>query len=831
MKVSYCYGCMEPIAEYPCPKCGYAPRNNTTSYALQPGTILSGKYLIGKVLGQGGFGITYLGLDLQLQRKVAIKEYYPSGFVSRKGGTSNVIWYASEAAWEARQTGLEMVLKEARKMSKVGNIPAVVKVFNVFQENGTAYICMDYIQGQTLLDRLKRTGPLSWEAAKTLFLPVIQSMEQVHQIGLIHRDISPDNLMIQPNGSVKILDLGAAKDLNRNTGHSSLQVAKNGFSPLEQYMHSGNSGSWTDVYAMAATMYYALTGVLPPSALDRTDKDLLRWDLPQLRTLPPEVCRALQHAMAVRSAERTQTMTDFLQELQSKGRKPPKLPKKWLIAAVVILVTVVATVAGLSLSRDSALPSSTTQPKPAVLTNAPSEEQLHSRIRELIDTCTLETYDFRNGARMEFYFDSQDNECLRIFVNEDGKDQFTILAEYDAEGNALEEYGFEYQTLSRYIIWHRNAEGKTTERLEYQAGHVLIERMQYSYDAKGREISRIGTNQDGQTIFQGTSTYDTAGRETYTGVNEEGNHFEYLYSADGNLLEYTIKKPSGEHVNHTSFTYDTSGKTLEYISYNEKGEISHRQEYHYNGELQTGYTWYSYYTDNLSTTEYQFIFGPRDIRIGNRNLDEKYGSDMEYVRDMFSSWNFLDFQYNINDYSANYEIFRYDWGKYLGSDGFDEDGNLIKKSTELYDASGKNTGSEYIHYASDGTYSVTLYDGDFNWVSEKDYNRDGRLLSETIYQYDTDGNKTGSVKTEYKENGSYTETKVDASYHDLVSRTYDSSGTLISMVEYTYEADGTRAGSISTVYYNDGSYTVTVTKGYSEVVSRKTYDADGRLIS
>ena len=298
MKLSKCPGCMEDFSHYPCPNCGYDPSNaKNTEYALSPETILAGKYLVGKVLGQGGFGITYIGWDIALERKVAIKEYYPSGHVSRSPGTLQLTWYSSEPSQAARQDGMQIFLKEARKMVKVENIPGVVRVLDLFQENGTAYIIMEYVQGTTLKTYLQKNGPIPWEQAKQIFYPVISAMEQVHQAGLVHRDLSPDNLMLTPNGDVKILDLGAAKDLNLNSGASSMQVAKSGFSPLEQYVHRGSSGPWTDVYAMAATIYYAITGTLPPNAVDRLACDTLSWAEPKLKLLPAAVRDALQKAL------------------------------------------------------------------------------------------------------------------------------------------------------------------------------------------------------------------------------------------------------------------------------------------------------------------------------------------------------------------------------------------------------------------------------------------------------------------------------------------------------------------------------------------------------
>ena len=205
---------MEEIQGYPCPHCGFDPRSvKGIEYALPMGTILAGNYLVGRVLGQGGFGITYVGWDIALERKVAIKEYYPSGQVSRNPGSRDLTWYTNEQSRQARQNGMQMFLKEARKMSKVDNLTNVVRVRDIFQENETAYIVMDFVEGETLKARLDKTGPLTWKQAKDIFLPAIQAMEQVHQAGLVHRDISPDNLMLTPDGRVMILDLGAAKDL------------------------------------------------------------------------------------------------------------------------------------------------------------------------------------------------------------------------------------------------------------------------------------------------------------------------------------------------------------------------------------------------------------------------------------------------------------------------------------------------------------------------------------------------------------------------------------------------------------------------------------------
>ena len=327
MELNKCFGCMEEIQGYPCPHCGFDPRSvRGIEYALPMGTILAGKYLVGRVLGQGGFGITYVGWDIALERKVAIKEYYPSGQVSRNPGSRGLTWYTSVQSQQAKQNGTQMFLKEARKMSKVDDIPNVVRVRDLFQENETAYIVMDFVEGETLKARLEKTGPLPWEQAKGIFLPAIQAMEQVHQAGLVHRDISPDNLMLTPDGKVKILDLGAAKDLSVNNGASSMQVAKGGFSPFEQYTQRGSSGPWTDVYAMAATVYYTLTGKLPPVATDRVVEDTISWEEPGLKALSAQALEALQKAMVISAKNRMQSMEELEKGLYSTAVKPEPAP-------------------------------------------------------------------------------------------------------------------------------------------------------------------------------------------------------------------------------------------------------------------------------------------------------------------------------------------------------------------------------------------------------------------------------------------------------------------------------------------------------------------------
>ena len=336
MEVRRCMKCMHPLTagETVCPECGRAYGSvNAESFALKPGTILEGKYLVGEMLGQGGFGITYIGFDLLLEQKVAIKEYYPmsTGMVSRDGH-STVVWSSAMMGKTGTQKGFDSFLKEARKMAKLGGIPGVVGVKSVFIQNETAYIVMDFIEGETLLKKLQKNGPMDFDSCVKLMTPIMQALSEVHEHGIIHRDISPDNIMVRPDGKLILLDLGAAKDLdiqgNDGSVQSSQMVAKHGFSPIEQYSKSGKVGPWTDIYAMAATIYYCCTGILPPPATDRTIDDTLACQ-PRLTQAQFDI---LADCMRMRPQDRPQSMDTLLQMLthpqgEAKAEPPKVIPE------------------------------------------------------------------------------------------------------------------------------------------------------------------------------------------------------------------------------------------------------------------------------------------------------------------------------------------------------------------------------------------------------------------------------------------------------------------------------------------------------------------------
>lgn len=323
-----CLGCMEELKNGAavCPKCGWNNAvNNNVSHQLLAGSVLMGKYLVGRVLGEGGFGITYIGWDLILDRKVAIKEFYPQGIVNREltHHSTVVSCIGKEEFIEKEKEGF---IKEAKTMAKLGNIPGIVTMHDVFAQNGTVYIVMDYVEGKTLKAYVKENGNrLSAKTVISLLEPIFGALQKIHEKGLIHRDISPDNIMLRPDGTAVLLDFGAARQMSV-AGERSLTVnLKHGYAPMEQYQTRGVQGPWTDVYALSATIYRLITGRVPPSAADRIIED----DLPLPSTLGSDILprqeEALMKGLAIRTADRTLNISELWEGLsQAPAEKAPQ---------------------------------------------------------------------------------------------------------------------------------------------------------------------------------------------------------------------------------------------------------------------------------------------------------------------------------------------------------------------------------------------------------------------------------------------------------------------------------------------------------------------------
>lgn len=317
-----CYNCFIGTGGLnPCPQCGFDNRtvyNNPQQLPL--GTLLNRQYLIGRALGQGGFGITYLGFDLSSNQRMAIKEYFPSGLVTRQAAVVQPITQETQTAFIR---GVDAFYKEARILAKLVNYPNIVSVINFFQENGTAYFVMEYIEGQSFKDYLEnRGGRISFEEALFLLMPVMQSLDAVHKEGMLHRDIAPDNIYITNAGPTKLLDFGAARYHEDEDTHSVRTIIKPGYAPMEQYASGSAQGPWTDVYAMGATFYRAVTGKVPPDAPTRALHDDLRSPAQMGIILPVNADNAIMRAMALNIVFRFRSIADFGKMLTQVDSNP-----------------------------------------------------------------------------------------------------------------------------------------------------------------------------------------------------------------------------------------------------------------------------------------------------------------------------------------------------------------------------------------------------------------------------------------------------------------------------------------------------------------------------
>lgn len=381
-----CVRCGKPIAPEAavCPFCGETQKTELLN-ALPSGTIVAGRYQIEAVAGIGGFGITYRAFDRTLSRVVAVKEYFPTGIANRVPDTTQVILYAGKRA-EEFQLGYTRFLDEARRMMQFQSAPNIVQVLGFLEANGTAYIVMEYLQGHTLKDEL-RQAPLSWQRAVSIGTDICRALTQLHRKGVLHRDISPDNIFLCDDGTVKLIDFGAARVSMREDARLTV-VFKDCFTPPEQYSRAARQGAQTDIYALGATLYTAMTGRKPDSARDRAPIDRLRPPHRLVSEIPEAVSNAVMQALAIEpelrfsdaeafsaALNQYQTAVD-LQALRQKKRR-----KKRLSILIVCLALAIAgsVVGALWLHRTQ----ETTLPDAEISLMFPADTQSRSRQNRL----------------------------------------------------------------------------------------------------------------------------------------------------------------------------------------------------------------------------------------------------------------------------------------------------------------------------------------------------------------------------------------------------------------------------------------------------------------
>ncbi|HVF09955.1 MAG TPA: protein kinase, partial [Abditibacteriaceae bacterium] len=311
-----------------CRSCGVPLDDTATNaaHALPAGTKLQGgNFTVGQVLGQGGFGITYVGSDTGLRRAAAIKEFFPDGSTRQGKNVQPGGGHNTGEFQNAKATFLE----EARILAQFQH-PNIVDVYTVFEENNTAYMVMEYLRGRDVMQLLEERGAAPEAESLGIIEHVAAALEVVHQAGMLHQDVKPDNIVINSDGRVVLIDFGLTRKIETATKYGTVRLSGNmpqgtaGYAPLEQYGRQARVGIYTDVYALAATLYHLLTGAPPPEATDRA----AGMELADPRLSHPEIsaatAQAVMQGLAMEPAERPQSVREFM-DLLGSGARPPDI--------------------------------------------------------------------------------------------------------------------------------------------------------------------------------------------------------------------------------------------------------------------------------------------------------------------------------------------------------------------------------------------------------------------------------------------------------------------------------------------------------------------------
>ena len=339
----YCYNCMNKVNDGSafCNYCGKSTEDKSCAHHLLPGTVLHNQYKVGYSIGEGGFGITYVGLDMSLDMKVAIKEFFPAGYANRNNTVSNKVTLNYKNEGEYFQNGVEHFLREAKSIAKFNDESSIVDVRAFFEENGTAYIIMEYLEGENLSEKLKRDGNYAPNEIFRMFLPMMGTLEKMHRERIIHRDITPDNIFLLPDGTLKLIDFGSARYFEGMDKKTMSVQFKRGYAPFEQYNQNGNQGPWTDVYGLCATIYKCITGVTPVDSLERSQKVSLELPSSLGAKISEPLEKVLMYGMAIYPENRCPDMRELKSITEEAlGNETPSFTKS---GANVIPVGVVST--------------------------------------------------------------------------------------------------------------------------------------------------------------------------------------------------------------------------------------------------------------------------------------------------------------------------------------------------------------------------------------------------------------------------------------------------------------------------------------------------------
>ena len=313
-----CVCCFSKISSYPCPECGFDREEYQPDPIVLPiGSVLQDRYVIGGVIGKGGFGITYLAYDKKLERKIAVKEYYPYGLALRTTEDTSVFISGDDGVFNK---GADKFYNEAKMIAGFNSSPNIVNIYDFFYENGTVYYVMEYLRGRTLRSYVENIGCLTPGQAVYIALQITDALMTAHSENILHRDISPDNIMLCSDGKVKLIDFGAARQVASEYSKSLSVILTQGFAPLEQYQKKGKQGPWTDIYSLGASLYYGLTGCVLDDPMSRSEDDTEFEKNPF--SVNEELWTVIRKAVMLKVPNRHESAAEFRDELKKLSIAP-----------------------------------------------------------------------------------------------------------------------------------------------------------------------------------------------------------------------------------------------------------------------------------------------------------------------------------------------------------------------------------------------------------------------------------------------------------------------------------------------------------------------------
>lgn len=826
-----CPGCMQLKQTRPlCEHCGYNENIDNHPHQLPVGTRLQERYEVGKALGQGGFGITYIGWDHVQNVPVAIKEFYPNGVVNRESGATKSVAVSATDGREIFKRNKERFLKEAHTLARLSNVAEIVHVYSLFEENNTAYIVMEYLKGVDLRRYIRMVGgKLSPELTFAILRPVMTALQKVHEEDMVHRDISPDNIMLMNDGSAKLLDFGSAREVldadpDRFQNQSTEAVLKHGFAPMEQYQRNGTMGPWTDVYSLAATFYYCMTGRVPADAPNRImDGEQIPWS--QIAGLTPAQVQALEKAMELIPKDRTRSVRElelalFGEEKPAPKPQPKPAPKKKVrkqkpvrekkprkIGKVVAGIAAVAAVAAIALGGKALLPQK--GPEISIETSAELDMSVFAGNAD-------RKINYKDGSRIEIYLDEAGRENGRILLDEKGAVAYRFQVAYDDMGNVryqntydgndqlLRTDGFQYDdqgqlqlealilpdgSVGKSIEYTHDAEGNVTRTVIRNGRNAITGETRFEYDSEGNEVSATYLDEKGNK--EGMTRYvEYQQIDVRLSAQQDFAGFAAVLERGGLPVGAGIAGSGSGAIHAGSGIRPGGAVTAMWEIDNGGGGGGGGSKKKPSGRIDVAVT-----EPDEEPTEPVETTVPAETQ---QTVEEMFSGPVEQ-RMVCTRREYYDKKDRLSDiYVMTYDS----RGRKAMEECYNVKGTLIYTHIYFYDQdTDECIGYEY---RSSGDYVNTCHEMNDS-------------LEKTVRTYSTTGSSTGY--SYYNDRRNISE-----------SLTWDLEGNLDSRSVYSYDEYGTSLGYTYTYWSDyDGSKSEYTYDGDYKLVSRKTYDSEGNL--